>query len=327
MFKTINNRPDIVILIFFLSFLTGLSCGTKIAVVDIMSYIDTKDIGVFDILAGQDDEMIQQGNAIVVSGLLLGICNRGTFAYQLSQSHHQVGRNGVFYALPGQLFSVLEYTNDLEATVVFITSEYLLKLGSQNEMLLMRGDEYLSGKLLEGLNKLDEMGAQDIVLADEVGDDIRHILAVLRRRAYPQVKESNLMLTVPLIQTLLLLTMESQSTGNVKVRSLSRQEQLSKDFFVLLLRRHREEHDVSYYAEQLFVTPKYLSTVVRKTTGSSVQDWVGRLLLFAAKSLLKNSRLSVQQIADELHFSTPSSFIRFFHRLTGLTPRQYRIKK
>ena len=135
------------------------------------------------------------------------------------------------------------------------------------------------------------------------------------------------MLTVPLIQTLLLLTMESQSTGNVKVRSLSRQEQLSKDFFVLLLRRHREEHDVSYYAEQLFVTPKYLSTVVRKTTGSSVQDWVGRLLLFAAKSLLKNSRLSVQQIADELHFSTPSSFIRFFHRQTGLTPRQYRIKK
>ena len=163
--------------------------------------------------------------------------------------------------------------------------------------------------------------------ADEVGDDIRHILAVLRRRAYPQVKESNLMLTVPLIQTLLLLTMESQSTGNVKVRSLSRQEQLSKDFFVLLLRRHREEHDVSYYAEQMFVTPKYLSTVVRKTTGSSVQDWVGRLLLFAAKSLLKNSRLSVQQIADELHFSTPSSFIRFFHRQTGLTPRQYRIKK
>ena len=294
---------------FFLSFLTGLSCGTKIAVVDIMSYIDTKDIGVFDILAGQDDEMIQQGNAIVVSGLLLGICNRGTFAYQLSQSHHQVGRNGVFYALPGQLFSVLEYSNDLEATVVFITSEYLLKLGSQNEMLLMRGDEYLSGKLLEGLNKLDEMGAQDIVLADEVGDDIRHILAVLRRRAYPQVKESNLMLTVPLIQTLLLLTLESQSTGNVKVRSLSRQEQLSKDFFVLLLRRHREEH------------------VVRKTTGSSVQDWVGRLVLFAAKSLLKNSRLSVQQIADELHFSTPSSFIRFFHRQTGLTPRQYRIKK
>jgi AraC-like DNA-binding protein len=50
-------------------------------------------------------------------------------------------------------------------------------------------------------------------------------------------------------------------------------------------------------------------------------------LLLAAKSLLKNSRLSVQQIADELHFSTPSSFIRFFHRLTGLTPRQYRIKK
>jgi len=303
------------------------SCrGMEIVVKRIMSYIDTKDIGVFDIRAGEADEMIQQGNAIVVSGLLLGICNRGSFSYQLNQSRHETERNGAFFAFPGQLFSVLEYSSDLEATVVFITSEYLLKFGSQNEMLLMQGNEYMSNKLLSGLNRLDETMAQDIVLSEEEGGDVRRILAVLRRRAYPQVKESNLVLTVPLIQTLLFLIMESQPHGAIKVRSLSRQEQLSKDFFVLLLQRHKEEHEVSYYAEQLFVTPKYLSTVVRKITGSPIQDWISRLLLYTAKHLLKNSRLSVQQISDELHFSTPSSFIRFFHRLTGSTPREYRMK-
>ncbi len=291
-----------------------------------MSYIDTKDIGVFEVRAGVSDEMIQQGNAIVVSGLLMGICNRGSFAYQLNQGRHVVQRNSAFFALPGQLFSVLEYSNDLDATVVFVTSDYMLKVGSQSDMLFTHGGEYLTGQLLGMLGNLDAAMAQDIVLPDEIGEDVRRILAVLRSRAYPQVKESNLLLSVSLIQTLILIILESRPQGAMKVRSLSRQEQLSKDFFVLLLQHHKEEHDVAFYAEQLFVTPKYLSTVVRKTTGSPIQEWISRLLLFSAKYQLKNSRLSVQQISDQLHFSTPSSFIRFFRRLTGLSPRAYRMQ-
>jgi AraC-like DNA-binding protein len=290
-----------------------------------MSYIDTKDIGVFDIRAGESDEMIQRGNATQVSGLLLGICDRGTCSYLLSQSRHDVGRNGVFFALPGQLFSVQEYSGDLEATVVFVTSEYLLKMGSQSGILLLQGNEPVRGKLFDSLSKLDGVVPQDIVLTDEIAEDVRHILSVLRRHAYPQSDKSNLLMSVPLIQALLLLVLESQPHDGMKVRSLSSHEQLTKDFFVLLLQHHKEEHDVSYYAERLFVTPKYLSTVVSKTTGSPIQDWISRLLLFTAKQLLKNSRLSVQQISSELHFSTPSSFIRFFRRMTGLTPREYRL--
>ncbi len=299
----------------------------KIVTVGVMSYIDTKDIGVFDIRAGEADELIQQGNAVVVGGLLLGLCHRGSFAYQLNQSRHHARRNGIFFALPGQLFSVLEYSGDLEVTVVYVTSDYLLKLGSQSDMLLTQAGEALLGQLLGALGSLDESMTQDFVLADQECDDLRHLLSVLRSRAYPQVRESNLLLGVSLLQSLLLLVVQSRPQGTVKVRSLSRQEQLSKDFFVLLLQHHKEEHDVAYYADRLCVTPKYLSAVVSKTTGSPVQDWIARLLLYSAKHLLKNSRLSVQQISDQLHFSTPSSFIRFFHRLTGLSPRAYRMQR
>lgn len=291
-----------------------------------MSYLDTKDIGVFDLRAGGADEFIGHGTAILVGGLILGIMGRGRLVYQVNQSHHEITRNGIFFALPGQLFSVTEYSNDLEATVVYVTSDYLLKLGSRNEMLLMHANESMNTLLWDSLNELDTMLLQDIVLSDDVCGDIRSILSVLQRHAYPQVAESNLVLSVPLIQTLLLLTIESLNQGSMKARTLSRQEQLSKDFFFLLLQNYKVEHDVTFYAGQLFVTPKYLSTVVRKITGSPVQDWVARLLLFSAKYLLKSSRLSVQQISDQLHFSTPSSFIRFFHRLTGMTPREYRIK-
>lgn len=291
-----------------------------------MSYLDTKDIGVFDVRAGEADEMIQRGNAVVAGGLLVGICNRGSFSYQINQSHHNAGRNCVFFALPGQLFSVLDYSEDLEVTVVFVDSEYLLKMGSQNEMLVTQevGADKTSVPL--SLGDIAEVLTGDIVLSDGACADIRSLLSVMRRHSFPQIEESNLRLGVPLIQTILLLIIGELAQSPLKVRTLSRQEQLSKDFFVLLLQHHKEEHDVAYYAGQLFVTPKYLSTVVSKTTGSPVQEWISRLLLYTAKHMLKNSRLSVQQISDELHFSTPSSFIRFFHRMTGVTPREYKIK-
>ncbi len=291
-----------------------------------MSYINTKDIGVFDVSASEADEIIRQGNATVASGLLWGICIRGTFSYQLSQSRHDIGCGGVFFALPGQFFSVLECSPDWEATVVFVTFEYLLKMGSRNDLLLVQDGDSAPESLASALGSFSAATAPDIVLSSDVVCDLQHILAVLRRRTYPQQAESNLLLTVPLLQMLLLLTVDSKPSGSVKVRPLSRQEQLSKDFFVLLLRHHKQQHEVSYYATQLFVTPKYLSSVVRKTTGWRIQDCLSRLLLFSAKHLLRNSRLSIQQISNELHFSSPSSFVRFFHRLTGSTPRQYRTK-
>jgi len=291
-----------------------------------MSYIDTKDIGVFDVRAGEADEMIQRGNAVVAGGLLVGICNNGNFSYQVNQAHHNAVRNSVFFALPGQLFSVLDYSNDLEVSVVFVDAEYLLKMGSQNEMLVTQDGGADKTSVPLSLGDIAEVLTGDIVLSDETCADLRSLLSVMRRHSFPQKEESNLRLAVPLIQTVLLVIIEELARSPLKVRTLSRQEQLSKDFFVLLLQHHKEEHDVSYYAGQLFVTPKYLSTVVSKTTGSPVQEWISRLLLYTAKHLLKSGRLSIQQISDELHFSTPSSFIRFFHRLTGVTPREYRVK-
>lgn len=291
-----------------------------------MSYINTQDIGVFDIRAGEADEIAQIGGAVVASGLLWGICTRGKFSCQINQSRRDIGQGGILVVLPGQIFSLLGCSTDWEATVVYVTSEYLLKMGSRSDMLLVQDKDNVFERILATLGSPNEAVVSDIVLSDDVAGDILHILAVLRRRTYPQQKTSNLLLATTLLQILLVLTVESKPSNPIGVRSLTRQEQLSRDFFVLLLRHHKQQHEVSYYAAQLSVTPKYLGAVVRKTTGSSVQDWISRLLLYSARNLLKNSSLSIQQVSDELHFSSPSSFIRFFHRLTGSTPRLYRTR-
>ena len=103
-----------------------------------------------------------------------------------------------------------------------------------------------------------------------------------------------------------------------------KQEALTDDFFRLLAMHYRQEHTVEFYAGKLNRTPKYLSGAIRKLTGRSVPEWIASNLVREAKNLLKASDRTVLEVSEDLNFSSPSVFVQFFRRHTGITPLQYR---
>ncbi len=103
-----------------------------------------------------------------------------------------------------------------------------------------------------------------------------------------------------------------------------KQETLSDDFFKLLAAHYRQEHTVEFYADRLNRTPKYLSGAIRKLTGRSVPEWIAANLVREAKNMLKVSDMTVLEISEELNFSSPSVFVQFFRKNTGVSPLQYR---
>ena len=84
------------------------------------------------------------------------------------------------------------------------------------------------------------------------------------------------------------------------------------------------EHQISFYADRLHLTPNRLSTLVKDYSGRTVADWVNIAIIHEAKVLLRYSDLSSYEIADRLNFSAASAFSAFFKRQTSLTPGQYR---
>lgn len=104
----------------------------------------------------------------------------------------------------------------------------------------------------------------------------------------------------------------------------SRQDELFKRFIVLLKEHFKQEHSLSFYADRLCVTPKYLSTVVKQVSGQSVLKWIDTYLMDEIKSLLRNSNLTVYEIACQLHFSNPSFFGKFVKSQTGESPQNLR---
>lgn len=88
----------------------------------------------------------------------------------------------------------------------------------------------------------------------------------------------------------------------------------------------RQEHQLGFYAEKLCITSRYLGSVVQATSGVTAKEWIDRAIISAAKVLLRHSDKQTSQISDELNFQTPSFFCKYFKRLTGLSPQQYRKK-
>lgn len=97
------------------------------------------------------------------------------------------------------------------------------------------------------------------------------------------------------------------------------------DRFIQLVNGHcREQRNLAFYADKMCLTERYLGTVVRQTSGITAKEWIDRAVITSAKVMLRHGNLQVVEIADRLHFANPSFFCKYFKRLTGCTPQEYR---
>ena len=86
----------------------------------------------------------------------------------------------------------------------------------------------------------------------------------------------------------------------------------------------RTERDVSYYAERLYVSPKYLSATIKRVTGHNVTSYIDRHTVPILKDYLGDERLSLTQIAELMNFASLSYFSRYCTKHLGQSPSEYR---
>ena len=85
------------------------------------------------------------------------------------------------------------------------------------------------------------------------------------------------------------------------------------------------EREVSYYAERLNVSPKYLSATIKRVTGHNVTSYIDRHTIPILRSYLDDERLSLTQISELMNFTTLSYFSRYCTKHLGQSPSEYRL--
>ena len=99
---------------------------------------------------------------------------------------------------------------------------------------------------------------------------------------------------------------------------------LTKQFLELVKENFRKERQLKFYADELCITPRYLSRVVKECSGSSAADWIERYVVLEARALLKSTSMNIQQISDSLNFPSQTFFGKYFKRRVGMSPKEYR---
>lgn len=109
-----------------------------------------------------------------------------------------------------------------------------------------------------------------------------------------------------------------------KETSSNRSEEICQAFGHLVIQHYIQERNISFYAEKMGITPAHLSNTVKSITGKTVMDLISEVVIVDAKAQLKSTNLPIREIAYSLNFPNVSFFGKYFKRLTGMTPIQYR---
>lgn len=157
--------------------------------------------------------------------------------------------------------------------------------------------------------------------------DELHLLDRMHQLIYEsmQLVSPNLQATMQLIAAFLWQIDGLWSGRDAEVRvAQSREQKLFADFMQLVALHAVHEHQIDFYASKLCLSPRYMSAIINKVSGKPAKQWIDEAIVARIKVALRHSDKQVAQISDEMNFANTSFFTKFFKRLTGMTPVQYR---
>lgn len=95
--------------------------------------------------------------------------------------------------------------------------------------------------------------------------------------------------------------------------------------FISLVNQYSDrERSIPFYADKLCLSPRYFSTLIQEQSGKSAKHWIDASVVTRAKVMLRHTPKTISQISAELNFPNDSFFCKFFRRLSGSSPTEYR---
>ena len=214
--------------------------------------------------------------------------------------------NYISLIAPGSIIQIIETSQDFDAHMMAIEHNFLPVSGKE---------EFFAHFLQRKKNLLLPLTTTEQV---QIENFITVMWDVLQEPVFRQEVIQHLLAG-------LLYNIEyiAKNKGQSESSPLTHQNDIFQRFISLVNTYSKTERNVSFYADKLCLTPRYLNTVIRQASQQTVMDWINQSIILEAKVLLKHSNRLVYQISDELNFPNPSFFSKFFKRMTGMTPQEY----
>lgn len=236
------------------------------------------------------------------------IVTKGVCKADINLVSHEITAPTLVTIKSTQIMQPSYFSQDFNASVIVMSKRF-----SENLFYFLNGSPLQALATRHAVVKIPEQHLQDFV---NFMKSLKDIMA----------DSDNPYATQALLYAILLFihSVAYKCYEPFKNEIISRQGRVSDQFLSLVQQNFRKERFLDFYARQLEITPKHLSRTVKKQTGYTAVEWIERYVILEAKVLLKSSNLNIQQIADELNFPSQSFFGKYFKKLTGMSPKEFR---
>jgi len=235
------------------------------------------------------------------------ICIEGTMKGKINLKTHTSISPGIIIILPDQILEYEYMSKDFSGLFIIMSKRFTESLNIEEGFSLflsIRDDPFISLSKEE----LDALVAYYTILQRAV-----------RKKDNPYRMEVVKNLTKAFFYNTGYLYHKLSSN-----ETKSKNELLVKKFLSFVQTFYKEQRGVEFYADKLCLTPKYLSKVIKESSGMSANDWIDDYVVLESKALLKTTNMTIQQISDEFNFSSQSFFGKYFKRHVGLSPKEYK---
>lgn len=284
---------------------------------DTKGLLDNQDVakriadGIWFLEGLQDIQKVSTSSAIKMEHNAIIHCRKGRLLLEIGGGKQLKAHEGQLILIPTEkLLHPMMVSTDVEVSSLIVSDKMLRtilgpQIGIWNSAIYMQETFVIDGKRWTN------------ILRD-------HSLAIFQGGDLKLGSE----ITMSFLRTLLLIVCEQllrqESTSKAIDTSTDRDKELFNQFLILLGHEQHKRRQVSYYAERLYITPKYLSTVCTRVSGKSPMRWITDSVMEQCYTLLKTTNMSIKEISNQMGFPNPSFFGQYFRDEAGMTPLEYR---
>ena len=235
-------------------------------------------------------------------------CEKGQAGGKLNLHDCTLTEGGFLIILPGNIVESFERSDDFEATYIFMSEAFLNNL-----------------EIADSFKYYRSISECPYITFGQEGKDAMALYIGMARKMLSLKENPNRYEVIKLLTKAFFLGMGYFiHPASRTEESFDARDAIVRKFLSLLKDNYLEHRDVEFYADKMNMTAKYMSTVVKLVSGKSASKWIDEYVVLHAKALLSSTTKSINEVCYEMGFSSLSFFGRYFKRVTGLSPREYR---
>ena len=258
------------------------------------------------------DKLTRLPEPLRFRNLVLALCNKGELEFEQNYTTCTLKENDFWIITPFDIVSFEKASDDFNCTILILPSESLSPIFKDVKMLNFKFIKHkpvinLKGEYLELFKQIlsTMWKVKDMVSEEDFGK-----IASLQISALTVVQQSYYDKYV--------------AQTNSGYEFLPRKKELFHNFINKLVESHSVSREVLFYANELGVSSGYLNEICNEVSGHSAKGIIDSAVTARLKYELSYTSKSVQELAEEYNFPSQSYFTRYYKRMTGLTPSEFR---